>query len=307
MDSRIGQIVQNLSETDISNGGGRSWTVRADTRDRRPKFHGAPVCAALARHQIVHVGVAHEPAPFEIVRTKLGGSYFLATFEGEGRVSVDGRWKPCRSGEAFLLPPGTLQRFRAPPQGRWGFCWVRYQERPGQEPLAAAYSPILARFDSEALRHAILGFHRACRTATVPAAADLWVELIQRYVTSFVRLSATDSRLWRLWETVSADLGRRWTSPEMARVAYVSEKHLERLSKRELGCTPRQQLIWLRMRRAAELLGDERLTIENVAAQVGYENPFVFSSTFKRFMGWPPSKYPGRRSIDADGRRPVPR
>ena len=133
----------------------------------------------------------------------------------------------------------------------------------------------------------------------MPAAADLWVELIQRYVTSFVRLSATDSRLWRLWETVSADLGRRWTSPEMARVAYVSEKHLERLSKRELGRTPRQQLIWLRMRRAAELLGDERLTIENVAAQVGYENPFVFSSTFKRFMGWPPSKYPGRRSSHA--------
>ena len=131
---------------------------------------------------------------------------------------MDGRWKPCRSGEAFLLLPGTLQRFRAPPRGRWDFCWVRYQERPGQKPLAAAYSPILTRFDPEPFRHAILGFHRECCTATVPAAADVWVELIQRYVTRFAGLSATDSRLWRLWETVSADLGHRWTTSEMARV-----------------------------------------------------------------------------------------
>ena len=90
MDSRIGQIVQNLSETDISSGGGRSWTVRADTRDRRPKFHGAPVCAALARHQIVHVGVAHEPAPFRDRPYEARGKLFPCDVRGR-RTGFRGR------------------------------------------------------------------------------------------------------------------------------------------------------------------------------------------------------------------------
>ena len=64
--------------------------------------------------------------------------------------------------------------------------------------------------------------------------------------------------------------------------------------RRELGRTPRQQLIWLRVRRAAELLAGDARKIASVAAEVGYENPFVFSTVFKRCMGWPPSEHSSR-------------
>ena len=50
------------------------------------------------------------------------------------------------------------------------------------------------------------------------------------------------------------------------------------------------------MRRAAELLTATTRKIDSIATEVGYENPFVFSTTFKRCMGWSPSEYPGRRS-----------
>jgi AraC-like DNA-binding protein len=48
------------------------------------------------------------------------------------------------------------------------------------------------------------------------------------------------------------------------------------------------------MRRAAELLVQGNAKIEVIANQVGYQNAFVFSTTFKRVMGWSPSEYPGR-------------
>ena len=73
----------NLSETDIRSPSSRQWTVRADTADRRLWLRRAPVCRELAQHQITHLGVASMPRPFEIVRTKLGGSYFLARLDGE--------------------------------------------------------------------------------------------------------------------------------------------------------------------------------------------------------------------------------
>lgn len=268
--------------------------VRADAADHREWLRDAPVCPALLTHQIRHLAVATMPAPFEIVRTQLGGSYFLACFGGEGRVLVDGRWTPCRPRQAILLPPGTLQAFQTATGKSWSFCWVRYQEAVGQRPLATAGTPVLARFDAEPLRLAILGLSSECRGVSDPGATHRWVELVQHYVQQFARPTTHDPRLANLWEHVSAEPGRPWTITDLAESIHLSEKQFQRLCLRDLGRSPRQQLIWLRMRHAARLLLEGDQKIQAIARQVGYQNPFVFSATFKRVMGWSPSQY-GRR------------
>ncbi|MBC7819305.1 MAG: AraC family transcriptional regulator [Planctomycetaceae bacterium] len=281
----------NLSETDIRSPKSEAWIVRSDAEDSRGWLQNSPVCRALANYQIRHLAVAHMQAPFEIVRTRLGGSYFLASFGGEGRVLIDGRWARCRPGQAMLLPPSTLQAFQTPSGKHWDFCWVRYQEREGQKPLASARTPVVAEFDAEPLRLAILGLHREC--SNDGRLSERWAELIHSYVTQFAQPAQMDSRLWNLWEEVASSLDYAWTISEMARRVHLSDKQLQRLCLRELGRSPRQQLIWLRMRRAAELLQTEA-KIDTISHEVGYQNPFVFSSTFKRVMGWSPSAFPGR-------------
>ena len=281
----------NLSETDIRSPKAKAWIVRSDAEDSREWLQNAPVCRSLLNHQIRHLAVAQMPAPFEIVRTRLSGSYFLASIGGEGRVLIDGRWAHCPSGRAILLPPNTLQAFQTPTGRRWDFCWVRYQERVGQKPLALARTPIVAEFDCEPLRLAILGLHRECSNAG--AMSERWADLIHSYVTQFAQPAAMDLRLWNLWEEVANSLSNPWTITEMARRVHLSDKQLQRLCLRELGRSPRQQLIWLRMRRAAELL-QTTAKIDSIAHDVGYQNPFVFSATFKRVMGWTPSAFPGR-------------
>lgn len=285
----------HLSETDIRPENAELTMIRADAQDSRQWLANAPVCPSLEHHQIRHLAVARMPAPFEIVRTKLGGSYFLACFGGEGKVLVDGRWTRCRPGQAVLLPPRTLQAFQTTPDRTWEFCWVRYQEPAGRKPLASARTPIVASYDAEPLRLSILGLHRECSTANIPAAVNRWIDLIHHYVLRFAEPASHDPRLWQLWEQVTAAPDEPWTISGMARIVHLSEKQLQRLCQRELGRSPRQQLIWLRMRRAAELLMQGNLKIDAIASQVGYQNPFVFSTTFKRVMGWSPSEYPGRR------------
>jgi AraC-like DNA-binding protein len=281
----------HLSETDIRSPGAKTWTVRANAADRRPWIAGSPVCPLLKEYQIVHVGTASMPAPFEIVRTKLSGSYFLACYAGEGRVFVDGRPKRCRAGQAFLLPPQSRHAFHTPKGKRWEFCWVRFQENPGQQPVANTNSPVLADFDAEPLRLAVMGLYHECAHDRGAAAIDNWVKLIRGYVARFAEPRRIDDRIFRLWNKVACDLRHPWTNAELAREVHLSEKQLERLCRRELGRTPRQQLIWLRMRRAAELLVDENRKVAIVANEVGYENPFVFSTIFKRCMGWSPSEH----------------
>jgi AraC-like DNA-binding protein len=283
---------KNLSETDIRPARGRSWIVRASAEDDRSWLASSPVCPILAHYQIQHTAVATMPAPFQIVRTQLGGSYFMACFGGEGRVLVDGRWLRCTPGKAVLLPPRTLHAFHTPSGKTWEFCWVRYQELPGQRPLATAQSPVVGRYDAEPLRHAILGLHRECSGDTSPAAVEHWVRLLHHYVLRFAEPAEVDERLYRLWERVADSLDQPWTMADMMRETHLSDKQLQRLCRRQLGRTPRQQLIWLRMRRAAELLAKRGDKIETIASRVGYQNPFVFSTTFKRVMGWSPSRYP---------------
>lgn len=55
------------------------------------------------------------------------------------------------------------------------------------------------------------------------------------------------------------------------------------------------QVTYQRMRRAAELLAATQLTIEAIAYEVGYHNPFVFSNAFTKWIGWRPSEYRRRK------------
>lgn len=287
---------ESLSETHVIGPGNRLWAVRASEAERRTFLRTAPICAVLSRHHIAHLGVQSAVDPYRIVRAHQSGTFVLASLSGEGRVLADGRWERVAAGTGCLLLPHMLNAFHAVPGRRWEFCWVRYQEAAHQQPIVPASSPRLARFEAEPLRHAILGLHQECRGRGAPELVDRWVDLIQAQVSRFVGPWQRDSRLAQVWEDVAAKLAEPWTLDEVARLAHMSGEHLRRLCQRELGRSPMQHVTFLRMRRAAELLASTQLKIEIVAGEVGYQNPFVFSNTFKKWTGWRPSEYPGRRS-----------
>jgi len=154
---------------------------------------------------------------------------------------------------------------------------------------------VLAQFPPQPFFHAVSGLYHACASNDEsPAAITRWVELVNGYVREFAQPAAVDSRLQRLWDAVEKNLAADWSTAAMAKIAHVSEKQLERLCKRDLGRTPRQQLIALRMHRAAELLATTEDTVGAIAEAVGYQNPFTFSNRFRRYSGWQPSRYPPR-------------
>ncbi len=280
-----------LRETHVLGRRTRQFGVRVDLVDSREWLADFPACALLHQHQIAHVGICRAVTPYRVVRNRQSGSYFLACLRGEGVILIDGRWQRCRAGTGCLLPPRMLNAFHAVPGSAWEFCWVRYQQPPEQRPVATAASPVLARFDPEPLRASIEGLHHECRTAAAPAQMHHWVELIQSYVMRFAQPLRSDDRLWQLWEQVGRQPERKWTLPALATASHLSAEHLRRLSKQQLGRSPMQQVTYLRMQRAGELLSTTEDKIEAIATAVGYENPFVFSTTFKKWIGWRPSEF----------------
>jgi len=287
--------IQELSETHTHGEHTEYRVIKSREEDRRSWIRGAPVCAMLTTHRIAHAGVMTARHPYRIVRMHQGGLYFLACVEGEGRVLVDGRWQKCGAGTAVALPPFMVNAFEAVKGKDWKCCWVRYEQQPEQKPILSASSPVMARFDAHGLWHAIEGLADEASHAALPAAMFHWVELVQNYVERFAQPWQQDDRLWRLWEKVSANVGHDWTLHELAADAHVSAEHLRRLCRRSLGRSPMHHVTWLRMRKAAELLSTTPLKVETIANAVGYQNAFVFSNTFKKWIGWRPSEHRSAR------------
>ena len=76
---------------------------------------------------------------------------------------------------------------------------------------------------------------------------------------------------------------------------YLSSYYISKLFKNETGDTPINYLIRLRMKKAGELLEeDPTLSIQTVAAAVGYEDAYHFSKLFKKYYGLSPLYYKAR-------------
>jgi len=248
-------------------------------------------CPALSGLGIAHVGVCLASAPYEVVRVGLKGAYLLSCFSGAGSVLMDGRWQKVGQGTAFLASPNVVLAFRADRGSRWGFSWVRFQNTEETKSVVSVASPALAKFSGEPLQHAVLGLFGEQQESRGPAFTSRWAQLIHAYAMLFARPETGDKRLERVWIQVSKSLEQAWTLERMASICFLSEEHLRRLCRREVGRSPINHLIFLRMRRASELLLETDDKIEAIASAVGYANAFVFSNTFKRWIGWRPSEY----------------
>jgi YesN/AraC family two-component response regulator len=73
---------------------------------------------------------------------------------------------------------------------------------------------------------------------------------------------------------------------------YLSNNHLSRMFKKETGVTILHYITVLRIEKAKDLLLCEgKLTIYNVATQVGYRSARYFTSIFFKLTGYTPSYY----------------
>ncbi len=77
----------------------------------------------------------------------------------------------------------------------------------------------------------------------------------------------------------------------LAAAVNVSPSHFSALFKRWMGCPPIDYFIHLRMQQACRLFDSTSLNVKEVAAALGYDDPFYFSRTFKSVNRVAPSEY----------------
>lgn len=82
---------------------------------------------------------------------------------------------------------------------------------------------------------------------------------------------------------------------DFANLNKYSVSHFSKLFRLTTGMSPIEYFIHLKMQKACQLLYAEDSRIKEIAASLGYEDPYYFSRLFKKYQGLSPEEY--RRSV----------
>lgn len=101
-------------------------------------------------------------------------------------------------------------------------------------------------------------------------------------------LRVSDPALQKVEHFILKNLDRQITVEELASVAAVSPRTLARRIHSGLGMTPHEFVQRMRVSHATHLLETTSVSVDEVAARVGYADPAAFRRVFRRFAGESP-------------------
>src|ERR671921_1088210 len=102
-------------------------------------------------------------------------------------------------------------------------------------------------------------------------------------------------KLRQITNWISEHLTEEFNLDRLAAQAGLSRFHFQRLFKAATGVSPSRYHIDLRMEEARRLLRETKMSVVDVALEVGYANPSHFARLFRRETGLSPSDYRRQR------------
>jgi AraC family transcriptional regulator len=124
----------------------------------------------------------------------------------------------------------------------------------------------------------------------------LFAHLLRNYCASQLTptnrmVSLPRDKLRRVLDFIHTHLDQNLTLSELAAIAQASPNYFAAQFKCAMGMPPHQYLILQRVERAKDLLVREKLSIADVATQLGFAHQSHFTKHFKRVMGVTPRQF----------------
>jgi len=228
---------------------------------------------------------------------------------GRGVLHADGRVWVVEAGQGFLILPGEETIYQADALQPWHYAWVGYRGRQARSITRSAGLDALHRVftapDAGAAWEALSAMRRegrALRLSQVASAGNLlrFMALIAPPQDPDAEVSAAAAYCDKAQWYLEGRYDRPVSVQETADFVGLSRSHLYRVMMEERGCSPKEMLLKIRMRHAAQLLTDTSLTVEEIARRVGLQTGAQLGTAFRSYFGTPPGRY---RSLTEEERQ----
>ena len=255
--------------------------------------------------QVISGGCEHAAPGYEVSRDDFPylGLEFVA--RGSGRLQLGGASHRITPGVAFSYGPGVPHHIT----GDQEHGLVKYfvdisgdlaEERmaesglaPGQVVQITAPGDIIHLFD-ELIRAGLRNTLRTPRICTL-VAEQLLLRAAELAVDPGAANTPAFSTFQRCREYLEEHALELRTLGDISDACNIDPAYLCRLFARFDDLSPYQLLLRLKMNHAAERLATSDAMIKEIAADLGYSDPFHFSRTFKKVHGIAPEQFARRR------------
>lgn len=238
--------------------------------------------------------------------------FFMAG--GEGRITVDGRFKELRTGGLYLRRPGELVGAKAWNLDGRGLYAIRFRalawdaaaaetgsyigraKGSGGELFLPAVNELILRasLSADGLCESIVrSVNHEDALERLGARIQLQ-ELIRMMLLEAreVREDDYETRLEQVRTYMEKHHARKLSLDELAEVARLSVRHFMRLFKQRYGRSAMDELTVYRIAQAQNLMRAEgRHSIKDIAQHVGFRDEAYFRRTFKKISGVPPAAF----------------
>jgi AraC-like DNA-binding protein len=217
-------------------------------------------------------------------------------------------------GQDHALKPGTLTISPAQRESRYdlprpGVHWcIHFDPQPPETGTPCLHLPLVKHLGpaqgDAAKRFAQIARLQTMRTHAEGEAVVVLREAVatalQELVVWFAFLEPSDSpnpsrrrnlRMQRLFDYVDRNLGRTLRAAELARAAGLSQNHLARSFRLQVGCALPRYVLKRRIGLARLLLETTDLPVKQIAIRVGMPDPHHFNKQFRALAGVSPRAY----------------
>jgi AraC-like DNA-binding protein len=228
--------------------------------------------------------------------------------KGKGWLEIDGRRVAVGAGEVLIIPPNKAHSYHADEKDPWSIHWAHFSGTS-----AASYASMLPAHEyvltvTESDSQDIAKMFRECYRLMSGGLTEKTLLLVSHIVrhalgvlffqtgkslSGSARTIAHD--LTKSIEFMRANVARSLTLRELSRHAGLSSSRFSSLFRDQTGSSPVEHHIRLRMQSACHYLDTTALSVKEVAAELGYDDPYYFSRIFQKTLGCSPLAY--RRSV----------
>ncbi len=221
---------------------------------------------------------------------------------GKGIYQVGEQRYELRQGQGFLIEPEEVTFYKADGKNPWSYLWIGFAGEQADEyllDLGLNSSQLVFQSDQgkdlKRIVAKMLSYHS-------PSQTDQYY--LQSLLYEFFAVLTKDARLANVTKETKESIyvqksinfiRNNYSSgigvKDIAEHVCVSRSYLYKLFEETLQMSPKDFLTQFQISRSKELLTVTDLSIEGVAMSCGYGDALVYSKTFKKIMGMPPSVY----------------
>ncbi len=232
--------------------------------------------------------------------------HFLIHFvhSGKGIFKIDDKIYELKAGSGFLICPDIITYYKADDVDPWHYSWIGFHGIKAESYLKDAgltfNNPVFEYTQDDYIDtcfYEMADAYYLKRGGEVKRLAYLYLFLHKLTEMNPVGLyydspeSRRDAYITQALQYIEMNYSRKITIDLISQHVGLNRSYFNSIFKNALNMNLQEYLIEYRIRKACELMPNEKLSIGNIARSVGYTDSLLFSKTFKKLKGTTPTEY----------------